>query len=38
MAQMLEPTVKYIEIGMIGASSKKNGKGIWAKIAGASIM
>jgi len=28
MAQMLEPTVKYTKIRMIGANNKKNGKGI----------
>jgi hypothetical protein len=28
MAQMLEPAIKYTKIGMTGANSRKNGKGI----------
>jgi hypothetical protein len=28
MAQMPEPAIKYTKIGMTGANSKKNGKGI----------
>jgi hypothetical protein len=38
MAQMPKPTVKYTEIGMTWASSRKNGKGIWAKVVAANIM
>jgi hypothetical protein len=38
MAQMLEPVVKYTKTRMTKANSKKNGKGIWAKVAEASIM
>jgi hypothetical protein len=35
---VLELAIKYIETGMIRASCRKNGKGIWAKVTGANIM
>ncbi len=38
MAQMLEPAVKYTKTRMTGASSRKNGKKISAKVGGANIM